>query len=181
MSIVSAKIAFQTPFGRTYVNRDVAVQRDPYDIGEPECPPFLMAETLPLQSQSLKIRRASDGPANQPLSYVPLKCDQEGSHAEGASLFNASVHGPIAQLDVPVVPVTNADPRGYYREITPGNNTDLLLKKGIRPGYKLLKLSALLEPSADLYRTNEPLKTGNPFAMAHKSYDVGADELRKYR
>ena len=181
MSIVSNKIAFQTPFGRTYVNRDVAVQQESYDVGEPECPPFKMAETLALQSQSLKIRRAGGGPDNHSLTYIPLKSSQEWSHAEGASLFNASIHGPIAQLDVPVVPVTNADPRGYYREITPQNNTDLLLKKGIRPGYKVLKLSELLEPSADLYRTNEPLKTSNPFAMAHKSYDVGAAELRKFR
>jgi hypothetical protein len=160
---------------------DIAVQQQSYDIGEPECPPYTMAETLPLQSQSIKIRRPAGGPANESLSYVPLKSAQEGSHMEGASLFNAPVNPPIAQLDVPYVPVTDNDPRGYYREVTPQNNTDLLLKKGIRPGYKVLKLSELMEPSANLFRTNEPLSSGDPFQRPHKSYDIGAAELRRFR
>lgn len=181
MSIVSNKIAFQTSFGRTRANMDIAVQQRSYDINEPECPEYTMAETLPTQSQSIKIRRPAGGPANESLSYVPLKSAQECSHVEGASLFNAPINPPIAQLDVPYVPVTDADPRNYYREVTPMNNTDLLLKKGIRPGFKYLKLSEMMEPSADLFRTNEPLKSGDPFQRPHKSYDIGAEQLRRFR
>ena len=181
MSIVSRQIAFQTPFGRTRANRDIAVQKRSRDIGEEECPEYVFPETLPTQSQSLKIRRADGGPDNHSLSYVPLKSAQEGSHSEGSSLFNAPVNPPIAQLAVPVVPMTDHDPRNFYREMNPQNNTDLLLKKGIRPGYKVLKLSEIALPADDMYRTNEPLKTGNIFAMPTKSFDIGSDQLRRFR
>jgi len=36
-----------------------------------------------------------------PPKNIPLKCDQEGSHVEGASLFNAPVFGDVEKLKAP--------------------------------------------------------------------------------
>jgi hypothetical protein len=180
MSIVSRKIDSFLGGGRTYANRDLAVQKRARDIGEPECPEFMMAETLPLQSQSKKIMRQGNPRANESLNYIPLKCDQENSHAMGASLFNAPVHGPVAQLDVvKQIARTGGDAREMYLETDVKMPPPLLLKRGIRPEPRFMKFDAVSVNAPEMTRPKYPDMGSSHYKYPTASYDVGAAELKR--
>jgi hypothetical protein len=179
MSIVSAKIDFYRGGQRTFANRDLAVQKRARDFGEEPCPDFEMAETTARQSQSLKIRRHGNQTTNQPLSYVPLKCNQEFSHVEGASLFNAPVHGPVAQLKIPQEYARHLDVRDMYAETEVNAPPPLLLKRGIRPEARFLKIDRISEPTDILFKPNYEGAGASHYNFPKVSYDVGNAELRR--
>lgn len=179
MSIVSAKIDSYMGGRRTFANRDVAVQKQARDFGEEECPDFMMAETTARQSQSLKIRRHGNDCLNQSLSYVPLKCDQQNSHAMGASLFNAAISEPVAQLDIPQEYSRHLDVRDMYAETDVRIPPPLSLQRGIRPEPRMVKIDNIALNAAPMNRPNYPGMGASRYQMPKVSYDVGAEELKR--
>ena len=179
MSIVSRRIDTYMGGGRTFANRDIAVQKRARDFGEAECPEFMMAETLPLQSQSKKIMLPGNPRANESLSYVPLKCDQENSHAMGASLFNAPISQPVAQLKIPQEYARHMDVREMYAETDVRIPPPLSLMRGIRPEPRMLKIDAVSENAPMMNRPDYPGMGASRYKMPKVSYDVGAEELKR--
>ena len=180
MSVVSRKIDSFIGGGRTFANRDIAVQKRARDIDEAECPEFMMAETLPLQSQSKKIMLPGNPRTNESLSYVPLKCNQEFSHAEGASLFNAPISQPVAQLEVEKqIARTGGDAREMYLETDVKLPPPLMIKKGIRPEPRFLKFDDLALNSGASFRPDYPGMGQSNYKFPKASYDVGAAELKR--
>jgi hypothetical protein len=164
---------------RTFANRDVAVQKRARDFDEEPVPEFMMAETTARQSQSLKIRKHGNPLTNESLSYVPLKCDQQCSHEMGASLFNAPVSGPIPQLKVPLPFVRDMNVRDLYAETEVRAPPPLLLKMGIRPDARFLKIDPTSEPSEDMFKPEYANAGSSRYQMPTVSYDVGNAELRR--
>ena len=177
MSIVSAKIDMYRGGGRTFMNRDIAPQRRARDFGEAEVPEFMMAETTNAQSQSLKIRRDGNTSTNHSLSYVPLKCDQYGSHAVGASLFNAPVHEDVAQLKIPQEYTRHPDAAEMYAETEIGIAPPMFLKRGIRPEPRYIKFSQVAEPAEKMFKPEYAGAGASNYSMPKVSYDVGNAEL----
>lgn len=179
MSIVSARIDSFRGGQRTFANRDIAVQKRARDFDEPPCPEFMMAETTARQSQSLKIRKHGNPLTNESLSYVPLKCDQLGSQPIGASLFNAPISGPVAQLKVPAPFVRDMDVRDLYAETEVRAPPPMLLKMGIRPDARFLKIDPTSEPADNMFKPQYANAGSSQYKMPTISYDVGNAELRR--
>ena len=179
MSIVSRRIDSFMGGGRTFANRDIAPQRRVRDFGEEEIADFMMAETTARQSQSLKIRKYGNDCLNQSLSYVPLKCDQEFSHAIGASLFNAPIHDDVAQLKVPVPFVRSMDAKDMYAETDVRVPPPLSLERGIRPEPRMLKMDRVAENAPAMMRPAFQGMGESRYKMPTVSYDVGNAELRR--
>ena len=177
MSIVSRKIDMIRGGQRTFANRDIAPQRRVRDFGEAETPEFMMAETTNAQSQSLKISRHGNTCSNQSLSYVPLKMNQEFSHAIGASLFNAPVHEDVAQLKVPVPFVRTMDAKDMYAETDVKMPPPLSLERGIRPEPRLIKMDRVAENAPMMTRPAYQGMGESRYKMPTVSYDVGNAEL----
>jgi hypothetical protein len=85
--------------------------------------------------------RPMNNAENRPMNYVPLKCDQEGSRPEGASLFDAPY--PEAINKFPIKPL------GAREVVASQFNPDTALnvnfvnplqyELGIRPSVRVLK------------------------------------------
>lgn len=90
---------------------------------------------------------------NRPLGYVPLKCNQEGSHVEGAALFVAPAYDSI-----PVLKFAEAQPREYFVVNTTQDagiqfQVPIDYNEGIRPGIRLLPTqNPIHEPAGMVYR-----------------------------
>jgi hypothetical protein len=179
MSIVSRRIDSFMGGGRTFANRDIAPQRRVRDFGEAETPEFMMADTTARQSQSLKIRRYGNDCLNNSLSYVPLKMNQENSHAIGASLFNAPIHDDVAQLKVPAPMVRSMDAKDMYAETDVRIPPPLSLQRGIRPEQRMMKFDLVSEAAPAMNRPNYQGMGASRYQMPKVTYDVGAEELRR--
>jgi len=132
-------------------------------------------------------------PANTRMG-VPLKCDQEGTHAEGASLFNAPVNGPIAKLNTPMDIIRNQSIHGLTAESIRAGFQDYHkatgvygaphtpqtldgLVRGYRQSPLPLKVSDVSEPSANMYKP--PQMGGKQYHAPFLQSQVGMDELRR--
>jgi hypothetical protein len=176
--IVSPNLMFQQTYGRTRANMGVCPQKRARDFGEAPTPDYEMAPTVARQSQSLKIRRAVGGD-NRSMDYVPLKCDQYGSHAEGSSVFNAPA--PYAyQLNVPAPVVSKHDASEFYIETFPSIAPPLMLKRGLRPEPRPIKFDNVAEPAND-NMTRIKGGDGDVGRIVGKTttFDVGLRELRR--
>ena len=179
MSIVSRKMDSFLGGGRTYANREIAPNRQSRDYGETPCPEFMMAETLPLQSQSKKIRLPGNPRTNQSLSYVPLKSDQEGTRAEGASLFHAPVSHDISKLAVPQDYARHLDVREMYKETDVRLPPPLNLKRGIRPEPRAMKMDDISENAPPMNRADYDGMGVSRYTMPKVQYSVGENELKR--
>jgi len=178
MSIVSRRIdTFVDTGRRTFMNRDIAVQKRARDFGEAVTPDFEMAETTARQSQSFKIMKHGNPRANESLNYIPLKCDQENSHAIGASLFNAPVHTPVAQLAIPQEYARHLDVREMYAETDVRIPPPLSLKRGIRPETRFMKIDPISVNAPTMNRPDYPDMGASRYKFPKVSYDVGQAEL----
>ena len=179
MSIVSRKIDNYTIGGRSFANRDIAVQKRARDFGEAEVPDFEMAETTARQSQSFKIMKHGNPRANESLGFVPLKSSQECSHEVGASLFNAPISEDVAQLKVPAPIVRSMDAKDMYAETDVRIPPPLSLKRGIRPEQRMMKFDLVSENAAPMTRPGYEGMGASRYVAPKVSYDVGAQELRR--
>lgn len=116
-----------------------------------------------------------DAPKNT-MGRVPLKSLQEGSHAEGAALFNAPVYLVPAPLNT-VLPQGRAiDMEGLMSEMEPiGFTPEFDYKAGIRPSVRRVKLDTVNEPDAPY-----PTRTGTPAPAKplFGTYDLGKMDLK---
>ena len=140
------------------------------------------------------IRRPGIFPPANTRMGVPLKCEQEGTHAEGASLFNAPVNGPIAKLNTPIDIMKTKSAQGLtsesiqagfqdYHKATgvygvphTGPSLDALVR-GYRQSPLPLKVSDVSEPSANQYKP--PQMGGKQYHAPFLQSQVGMDELRR--
>ena len=79
--------------------------------------------------------------ANQPMNYVPLKSDQEGSRPDGAALFNAPYPRAIQSLPPKEDGVRKIITDQFDADVTANVNfvNPLEYELGIRPGVRVLK------------------------------------------
>jgi hypothetical protein len=116
-----------------------------------------------------------DAPKNT-MGRVPLKSLQEGSHAEGAALFNAPVYIVPAPLNAVLPQRRTIDMEGLMAEMEPiGFSPAFDYKAGIRPSIRNVKLDPVQEPG-DSY----PTRTGTPAPpkLRFGTYDVGKKDLQ---
>lgn len=172
MSIVSAKLDSFT--FRAVKHIKTQPQRDAND-GMPE-PTWSMPEVLPVFNQSKKIMMPGNTRANTPLPYVPLKCDQENSHAEGASLFNAPEAEYMARLDVPE-DMPQMSENSLLFSVFPKFNVDVDFEAGIRAGKRMMKLDTVNEPTRNLFRPSVKYTRG-VYVQPSITYDIGNAELK---
>jgi hypothetical protein len=172
MSIVSAKLDSFTV--RAVKHIKTVPQRDAND-GTVE-PVFSMPEVLPVFNQGKKIMMPGNPRANQPLPYVPLKCDQENSHALGASLFNAPEAEYMARLDVPS-DMPQMSENSLLFSVFPKFNVDVDFEAGIRSGKRMIKLDDVNEPTRNMFRPAVKYTRG-VYVQPSITYDIGNDELK---
>jgi hypothetical protein len=77
---------------------------------------------------------------------VPLKCNQYGSHVEGAALFDAPIYLVDAPLDVPKDRLTYHRMDDMTEDVKVPFEEPLDYKAGIRPSIRRLKETAIYEP-----------------------------------
>lgn len=192
MSVVSRNLgAFNlNPQRRVYTAPNVVPTFENAPAPDYEVPPQLANYSVTAQ----KRRRPGMFPPANTRMGVPLKCDQEGSHAEGASLFNAPVNGPIAKLDTPMDIMRDQSIHGLtaesiqagfqdYHKMTgvygvphTGQSLDGLVR-GYRQVPLPLKVSDVSEPSANLYKPSQ--MAGKQYHAPFLQSQVGMDELRR--
>ena len=105
------------------------------------------------------------------MGVVPLKCLQEFSHAEGASLFNAPVELIPAPLKQVIPQRRTIDMESLLAEMEPiGFQPEFDYKAGIRPSIRQVKLDKVEEPDAPF-----PTRTGKPARDRERfgTYDQG--------
>ena len=172
MSVVSAKIDSWTMRGVKHIK--TAPQRDVEQEGEE--PVWAYDGVAPLWNQGKKIMLPSNNASNKPLAYVPLKSDQEFSHVEGASLFNASVPEVMPRLDIPSnMPPASVD--ALLHAVYPQFETSFDFEAGIRGSKRMMKLDDVNEPSRNIYRPNASNIRGS-YVDPSVNYNVGSDELK---
>jgi len=115
--------------------------------------------------------------------FVPLKCDQFGTHEEGVALFNAPVYLVEASLDVPKEKESGfAKAIGdIYEDIDVPFTTGLDYKAGIRPSHvqRLLKADKVAEPVNPF--PDRPGGVGARPTFQKTTYDVGKLSLEMLR
>ena len=136
------------------------------DNGDAKPPEFEMAATIggyTTQTARDICRPAETNPPK--LNYVPLKCDQVGSHALGAALFNAPMMIDIDKLKTPVDRAMDNQYRRftgaelYTEQLKPSSDYQPHLRneslddlvRGMR-GPVRVKVSPIGEPAALSYR-----------------------------
>ena len=191
MSVVSRNLgAFNlNPNLRVYTAPEVIPTFDDAYPGDYEQPP--QAANYSRTARNIR-RPAIDAPP--PPTNVPLKCFQENSHAEGASLFNAPVNGPIAKLNTPIDIMKTKSAQGLTSESIRAGFQDyhkatgvygaphtVQTLDGLVRGYRQvplpLKVSQVSEPSANMYKPAQ--MGGKQFHAPFLQSQVGMDELRR--
>jgi len=168
MSIVSSGMAYYSPVPPRKKRSFIAVGRAVPDSS-------IVSET-PRQVPNFCISKHiakpfiySDAP-KLAMGVVPLKSLQEGSHAEGAALFNA----PILLIPEPlnaVVPTRRTiDFESLMTEMEIGFQPEFDYKAGIRPSMRQVKLDSVAEPNDPF-----PTRTGTPAParLQFGTYDRG--------
>jgi hypothetical protein len=108
---------------------------------------------------------------------VPLKCEQEFSHAEGASLFNAPSVPYMRRL-----PIREDKPREIFvshfaEEVDVPYEHPLDYEAGLRPGMRRLPVQKMIpEPVGQVYRPN---MRPAPERVVATDYDMGDAELKE--
>jgi hypothetical protein len=142
--------------------------------GIPHCPELRSFTRRP-QNKAVNSSRP-EGMFNN----VPLKCDQEFSHAEGSSVFNAPAVPFMRRL-----PIREDKPREifvshYTEEHDVPFEIPLDYERGIRPGMRLLPtMKHIPEPVGETYRSRGPRRPDD--AGVHikaTDYNLGDAELK---
>ena len=105
---------------------------------------------------------------------VPLKCLQEGSHAMGASLFNAPVFLVPEALKQPIPRTNTIDVSDLMAEMQEVPfDVPFNYNAGIRPGIRRVKGDAVEEPDAPF-----PTRVGRAAAGKERvgTYKIGAQD-----
>lgn len=113
-----------------------------------------------------------------PCDHVPLKSAQMGSHAEGASLFDAPVNPPHAKLKTPTDEGRVIKSTDFLTEHFPSIPPDIIYKNGIRPfPLRAIKFDEVYEPRGMVYKiAGSGLDRSNEIAVSQRG--DGTDELR---
>jgi len=171
MSIVSSRIDMQSvparPRGkRTFKSVQRSVPGSDIEFMLPaQCPFFNISKGI--------AKPFLYGDAPRPMmGRVPLKSLQEGSHAEGAALFNAPVMLIPQSLKVPIMQAGSFDFNSLVAEAMVPFDVPLDYRAGIRPSKRELKTDDIVEPGAPVYRAGS-VGIGRP---KMGTYDLGSDE-----
>jgi hypothetical protein len=146
MSIVSRNL------GEVNVSRIGRSRVGPVSLKQEQNEPFhTAAEKINHWTRSFT-RRPLDPPAKM-LNYVPLKCDQLGSHAKGSALFDAPTpsHSTKLRVEKPTGFVTTRNPHTEIEKPWVPREYG----QPLRAGARILQPSAFSstpEPTAQLYR-----------------------------
>lgn len=173
MSIVSSRIDMQSvvsrPRGKRMfksVQRSVPGSDIEFSL-PPQCPFFNISKGI------AKPFLYGDAPRVQgPSGRVPLKSLQEGSHADGAALFNAPLMLIPQPLKVPIIQAGQFDFNTLVADAMVPFSVPLDYLAGIRPSMRELKKDDIVEPGAPVYRAGS-VSIGRP---KMGTYDLGSDE-----
>lgn len=176
MSVVSSQLGV-FKIGRTR-HVPIAVQYDKNDSGMPEPADFTQGEQIPTFNLSKRIRvPALDLSPMHRGEFVPLKCDQQNTHALGASLFNAPTPAFTPQLDIESdVPYPTQAYSNYGISKFPELAPRFPYEAGIRGNNNPIKFDDVSEPVGASFRKGV---REHRYAPSHLSYDMGMDELRE--
>ena len=171
MSIVSSRIDMQSvparPRGKRMfksVQRSVPGSDIQFSL-PPQCPFFNISKGI--------AKPFLYGDAPRPMmGRVPLKSLQEGSHAEGAALFNAPLMLIPQSLKVPIIQAGSFDFNTLVADAMVPFDVPLDYLAGIRPSKRELKQDDIVEPGAAVYRAGR-VGIGRP---KMGTYDLGSDE-----
>ena len=123
-----------------------------FNKGDPVFPEYQQQTQLPNFNVSKNISKPYI-PApyiHNPIGNVPLKCNQEGTHA-GAMLFFGDQPTQVEPLKVPYYEGTNMY-QNQAEEYTPSFNPPYQYNEGIRPSIRALHEIPILEPAAPMFR-----------------------------
>jgi hypothetical protein len=170
--IVSAQIDTMKPLAKK-----ARVVKAVRQIASTEQPPqFALPPQKPFVNLFAKIRKCVNDNTNisAAIGKVPLKSMQVGSHAAGASLFNAPVATAMVPLKVPIysVPIFEGD----MTEEVDMPFTNYKHGKSLRPSMRELIPSKISEPVGMTYRSDKVRTTTNRDVDVG-FYDVGMDVL----
>jgi hypothetical protein len=172
MSIVSSRIDMQSVPARPRGKRMFkSVQRsvpgsDIEFVLPRQCPFFNISKSI------AKPFLYGDAPRVKDPGRVPLKSLQDGSHAEGAALFNAPLMLIPQPLKVPIMQAGSFDFNTLVAEAMVPFDVPLDYRAGIRPSKRELKTDDIVEPGAPVYRAGS-VSMGRP---KMGTYDFGSDE-----
>lgn len=175
MSIVSPLLGVFN-IGRTK-HIPVAVQYNKNDTDMPEPPDYTQGEQMPCFNQSKRIAiPAQNLMPTHKGEFVPLKSEQQNTHAFGAALFNADTPAFTAQLNIPTdMPPIMRQSTDYGISKFPELDPDFPYKQGIK-GTRPIDFSNISEPTGAMFRRGTQERRYAPPTI---SYDVGIDELRQ--
>ena len=175
MSVVSAELGMFR-IGRTK-HIPIAVQYAKNDTDMPEPPDYTQGEQMPTFNLSKRIGiPAVNLVPSHKGEFVPLKCDQQNTHAVGAALFNADTPAFTAQLNIPTdMPPIMRQSTDYGISKFPDITPDIPYNQGIK-GTRAIDFSDINEPTGAMFRRGTQERRYAPPTI---SYDVGIDELRQ--
>jgi hypothetical protein len=119
-----------------------------------------------------------DPKLNRGPGFVPLKCDQLGSHA-GAMLFFAPPPPDFQPLNVPKDVVTTYGSPDGFEEVNVQFTEPLDYQAGIRPSVRRLNDSSVVAPVAPLGFRTPGINERRTFQQT--TYDVGKIEQQRMR
>jgi len=171
MSIVSRLIDTQAPLAKKA--RVVGAVRQKSALEAP--PQFSLPAQKPFFNLGAKaMKPVSSDEKDYKIGVVPLKSLQHGSHAKGASLFNAPVAPAMMPLKVPVYHPTVIEGDMSYEVDVPFPTHEF--GQSIRPSVRDLIFSPIEAPSAPTYRpSGGGMATTRQVDVGY--YDDGMDVL----
>jgi len=176
MSIVSAELGYNVV--RRSGARKGAVQYSPAALGEKEPPPYSVnprGETVEHWMRSFTRRPIDSLNTTTHGTDVPLKCDQYGSHAHGASLFDADVptHTEALKIEDPTVGIYPDHHYGFVDEFVPASIHYDNLMQGLRPDPRFIILNQPVSEPAPAEFRPEHFSKGHYKNPKGVNFDIG--------